>query len=312
MPVTWSDSDDAIIGGDLVVALAYVTPAGGAVVAAVTPIGLRDRERGTVAFTTSLAFGRKLDRIRANPRVAIACHAREHGFAEGSRYVLVQGTASFDESPDQALLENVIGPAAERFMGPQKRGRFWDRWLREYSAERVLVTVTAERVVSWPDLRCAGEPAVSGAPQPAEPPAPQDPPRGGTGPRVGVARAARRLRALPHVLAGFAGADGFPVVVPVEVGEDGSGGIALSAAGGLLPSGGRRAGVLGHSFNAQLIGLEARQHTGWLEVGEAGTAIYAPHTEFGFRAPANKTLLLLGNGFMAKRGLRQARRKAAR
>ena len=41
----------------------------------------------------------------------------------------------------------------------------------------------------------------------------------------------------------------------------------------------------------------------------AGTrATYAPHTETGFRAPANKTLLLLANGLLAKQGLRKARR----
>ena len=73
----WADVDDEIIGGDLTTALAYVTPAGGAVVTAVAPIGLRDREAGTVGFTTSLGFGRKLDRIKANPRVALAYHARE-------------------------------------------------------------------------------------------------------------------------------------------------------------------------------------------------------------------------------------------
>jgi hypothetical protein len=73
--------DDGIIRGDLTAALAYVTPAGGAVVTAVAPIGLRDREARTVGFTTSLGFGRKLDRIKENPRVALAYHAREHGFA---------------------------------------------------------------------------------------------------------------------------------------------------------------------------------------------------------------------------------------
>ena len=52
----------------------------------------------------------------------------------------------------------------------------------------------------------------------------------------------------------------------------------------------------------QLIGLKTRQHTGWLQDG-----VYAPHTASGFRAPANKTLLLLANGFMARRGLRKAR-----
>ena len=79
----WSDNDDAIIGGDLTAALAYATPAGGAVLTPVAPIGMRDRNARTVAFTTSLGFGRKLERIAANPRVALAYHAREHGFASG-------------------------------------------------------------------------------------------------------------------------------------------------------------------------------------------------------------------------------------
>ena len=37
-------------------------------------------------------------------------------------------------------------------------------------------------------------------------------------------------------------------------------------------------------------------------------ALYAPHTKQGFKAPANKTMLLLINGLLAKRGVRQARR----
>ena len=94
MPVSWSDQDDAILAGDLAVVLSYCTPAGGAAAAAVAPIGLRDRERGEVTFTTSLGLGRKLDRIRANPRIALASHAREHGFATGPRYVLVEGESA--------------------------------------------------------------------------------------------------------------------------------------------------------------------------------------------------------------------------
>jgi hypothetical protein len=92
----------------------------------------------------------------------------------------------------------------------------------------------------------------------------------------------------------------------VEIGEASERGFALWSADGLLPQGGRRAGLLGHRFNPKLIGLETRQHTGWLEV-EGESATYAPHTQAGFRAPANKTLLLLGNGWMAKRGLKKAR-----
>src|SRR5205085_5414268 len=122
MPVTWPDAADEIIAGDLTAGVAYVTPAGGAVVTAVAPIGLRNREAGTVTFTTSLGFGRKLERIRSNPRVALAYHAREHGFASGERFVLVQGEASYEESPDRAVLEDVVGPASERFMGAPRRG----------------------------------------------------------------------------------------------------------------------------------------------------------------------------------------------
>jgi hypothetical protein len=295
----WPDADDEIIAGDLTAALAYVTPAGGAVVTAVAPIGLRDRDAGTVGFTTSLGFGRKLDRIKQNPRVALAYHAREHGFATGPRYVLVQGTATYDAHPDPTFLAETVRPASTRFMGAPRTGIFWDRWLSAYYGDRVLVTVRVERVVSWPDLACKGEPAVAGKPWPPQAPDAQAPPKNGTGPRVDVVRAARRLTALPHVLVAYPGVDGFPLIVPVSVGASSPTGMALA---GLLAAGGRRAGVLGHRYEPKLIGLESRQYTGWLQDGD-----YAPHTENGFRAPANKTLLLLGNGFMARRGLKQAR-----
>src|SRR5207244_10318904 len=148
---------DEIIAGDLTAALAYCTPAGGAVVAAVSPIGLRDRDQGTVTFTTSLGLGRKLERIRHNPRVALAYHAREHGFGTGRSFVLVQGLAQPETEPDRDLLENVIGPAAERFMGPARRGKlFWDRWLQEYYADRVPVTVRVERILALDDPKTAG------------------------------------------------------------------------------------------------------------------------------------------------------------
>jgi hypothetical protein len=112
-----------------------------------------------------------------------------------------------------------------------------------------------------------------------------------------VARAYRRLSRLEHLLVAYLGADGFPEVVPVSIYGAGPAGIALR---GPLVGGGRRAGLLGHRYEPQLIGLEARQHTGWLHDG-----MYAPHTESGFRAPSNKTLLLLANGFMAQRGRRR-------
>jgi len=163
----WSEHDDAILAGDLTAALALATPAGGAVLSPVAPLGLRDREAATVTFTTSLGFGRKLDRLREEPRMALAYHARDHGFSDRPEFVLVQGRATIVEEPDREYLEGVVQPAAERFMGPAKRGVFWDRWLAAYYADRVPVHVDVERVVVWPDLRCAGEPEVFGAALPA-------------------------------------------------------------------------------------------------------------------------------------------------
>jgi hypothetical protein len=294
----WSDVEEEIIGGDLTAALAYPTPAGGVVLTPVAPVGLRDREAGTVCFTTSLGFGRKLDRIDENPRVALAYHAREHGFANDPCFVLVQGTARYDVNPDPHVLEETVRPASERFVGPPRTGPFWGRWLSAYYRDRVLVTVRVERVVSWPDLGCTGRPTVHGSPLPSTPAGAQAPPRWGTGPRVDVARAARRLNRLPHVLIGHLGADGLPVVATARVGARSSSGIALTGPFALSPS---RAGLLGHRYGPRLIGLESRQYTGWLD-----DSVYAPHTESGFRAPANKTLLLLANGFTARRGLKRA------
>src|SRR3954464_6972975 len=156
--VQWPDALDEIIGGDLTAALAYVTPAGGAVATAVAPIGLRDRDEGTVSFTTSLGFGRKLARIERDPRVALAYHAREHGKSSSARSVLVQGSATVVKEPDRDYLE-WIGEQATPFMGPPRTGLFWDRWLSAYYSDRVPVHVQVERIVSWPDLRCAGQAA---------------------------------------------------------------------------------------------------------------------------------------------------------
>jgi hypothetical protein len=290
--MSWSDEVDAIIGGDLTAGLAYVTPAGGVVITPVAPIGLRDPAAGTVGFTTSLGFSKKLDRIKRNPKVALAYHAREHGFAHSSRYVLVQGVCRPAPEADADYIKDVIGPQAEPFMGPPKQGFFWDRWLEAYYADRVEITVDVERVLTWP-----GDELVSAPPS-------QSPPKNGTGPRVEPLG-----MDLPHRLLGWTGANGFPEVVPVDARPAADGTIEVESAAG-LPSGERRAGLLAHDYNAKLIGLEARQHTGWLEAAESRGS-YAPHTESKFKAPANKTLLLLANGFLARRGLKKSRKLAA-
>jgi hypothetical protein len=309
VPVSWPDHVDEIFGGDLTAALGYVTPAGGAVVMAVAPIGMRDRERGTVSFTTSLGFAKKLERIRHEPRVALAYHARDHGFSTRPEYVLVQGEAEPIESPDPAQRREVQSQA-ERFLGPGRKGRFWDRWLREYYEVRIPVRVHVERVTVWRDLRCAGEPELFGRPPVLTEPDAQRPPKRGTEPRVEVRRAVKRLRRTPHLLLGHVDAEGYPAVAPVELRAADDRGLELAAKPGLIPPGARRAGLLGHAYRPQLIGLTARQHTGWLEAGD-DVGLYAPHTETGFVAPPNKTLLLFFNGLQAKQGVRRSRRPSA-
>jgi hypothetical protein len=300
-PLYWDDEVDAVFAGDLTAALGYRTPAGGVVVQAVAPIGMRDREQGTLGFTTSLGFSKKLERIARDPRVAMAFHAREHGTCRSELYVLAQGTARVIEQPTAQQRQRVRELSTVQ-LGPPAEGPFWNRWLREYYRARVPVEITVERIAIWPDLRCAGERRVIGEPWPQTEPDSQPPPRNGTDSRVDVTRARRRLAKTTHHLAGFAGADGRPVVVPVTIGDVRDGRLELLSP--RLAPGARRAGLLGHRYHPRLIGLETRQYTGWLD-----TTLYAPHTETGYRAPANKTLLLILNGLLAKRGVRAASRR---
>ena len=105
--VHWDDEVDAIIAGDAAAGLASVTPARGVVVVPMAPLGLRDRDAGTVTVTSSLGLPKKLDRIRRNPSVALAYHAREHGDSDSPLYVLVQGAATVLERPNRAWLESI-------------------------------------------------------------------------------------------------------------------------------------------------------------------------------------------------------------
>ncbi|MGW9026608.1 hypothetical protein ACWGQ5_20935 [Streptomyces sp. NPDC055722] len=304
-PVGWPDPADAVIRGDLTVAVAYVTPAGGTVVTSVSPVGLADREAGTLSFTTSLGFPKKLERILRDPRVSLAYHTREHGFAASSSYALAQGTASVDLRPSPERLAELMR-ASEPFLGGTKRGPVWDWLLREYHQERVFVDVKVERAAVWPDLAARGAMTVTGAAWPDAPPE-QKPPKNGTGPRVDVAALARQIGELPHRVLAYRGADGLPVILPVAVTGHEDAGLRLDVPPGLLPPGGRRAGFLAHSFRPQCIGLSMRTLTGWLTVSDEGV-LYAPHTSKGLAAPPYKTLLTASNGLLAKYGLWRAHR----
>ena len=51
MSVSWSDEVDEILASDLAAGFAYLTPAKGVVITPMAPLGLRDREAGTVTET---------------------------------------------------------------------------------------------------------------------------------------------------------------------------------------------------------------------------------------------------------------------
>jgi nitroimidazol reductase NimA-like FMN-containing flavoprotein (pyridoxamine 5'-phosphate oxidase superfamily) len=303
--VLWPETVEPIVDRDHVVMLAYVTPAGGVVLTPVTNFGVHDREAGTVTVNSSVGAPKKLDRIRRNPHVALAFHTRAHALHDRSEYVLMQGTASLSEPiPDYpaSMLEHW-----ERFERWSDVGPLWKRWLRVY-ALRVGIETAVERVTVWTDLSCRGSAEVHGA-SPVGAPEPQRPPARGTSPRIDQARAARQAARLPDVLLGWVGADGYPVVVPVTVAGTADRGIVLAPPEGLVPPGGRRAGLTAHWFARRVIGQHQRVHTGWLEADPGESRVtYAPHTAATYRFPSSEMLFRIVAGGGTRWRLRQARR----
>jgi Pyridoxamine 5'-phosphate oxidase len=301
----WPDHLHEIVEGDHVVMLAYVTPAKGVVLLPLSNMGVNDREAGTVTLNSSVAAWRKLERMRNDPHVALAFHTREHSLTRRPEYILVQGKAKLSEPiPDYP---DRFPQGWDRFERWPELGRLWRLWLRTW-AIRVGIEVTAERILVWPNLECRGEPEVLGVPLPAGPPRSQRPPGKGTAPRINHARAARRAERLPDRLLGWVGADGFPFVVPVEVGPTEEQGIVLEAPPGLVPPGQRRAGLSAHWFSEGVVGQNQRKHTGWMDVGPEGRIIYAPHTQSNYRFPASRRLFLFVAGAGTRWWMRGARR----
>jgi len=293
----WTDEVDEILAGDLAAGFAYLTPAKGVVITPMAPLGLRDRESGTVTLSTSLGLWKKLDRIRRNSGVAVAYHAREYGLTDRPGFVLVQGRASFDPEPDRGWLESIT-PEWDRFLGP-RLGGVRGKLLNVYYWERVAIEIQVERIVSWPDTEATGPPSINGNARPAGPP-PQKPPKGGTAPRESAEKVAVHIERLPHTLLGWCGADGMPEVAPVTGATSSEDGIELEIPAGTVPDGGRRAGLTSHWFKPRMVGQEQRIHTGWVEA-EGGKVTYAPHTTAGYRLPPSKTLMTIGSASIATR-----------
>jgi hypothetical protein len=56
------------------------------------------------------------------------------------------------------------------------------------------------------------------------------------------------------------------------------------------------------------MGQDQRVHTGWLEAGDDGTLVYAPHTKAGYRMPASRLLYPLIVGAFTRVRQREARK----
>jgi hypothetical protein len=304
VPIDWSDEVDEILGGDLAAGFAYLTPAKGVVIAPMAPLGLRDRQAGTVTFSTSLGLWKKLDRVRRNSGVAIAYHAREHGFSNRPGFVLVQGRASFSPVPDRAWLES-IAPDWNRFLLP-RYGGVRGRALDVYYWQRVAIVVQVERVLAYPDDAARQSPEVFGAARPIAPPS-QEEPKSGSSARVDIGPLAAHIKRLPHTLLGWCGSDDLPEVVPVSAAHAEANELRLDVPPGSVPAGGRRAGLTSHEFRPRMVGQEQRIYTGWLAADGDAAVRYFPHTKAGYRLPPSKLLYNLGCVSLA-RGMRGARR----
>src|SRR5918999_4389982 len=156
---TWPAEAAGVVGGDQVVALAYLTPAGGVVLLPLSNTGLCDRSAGRVTVTSSIGMWRKLARIQASPRIALAYHTRAHGFARGQHYVLLQGSASVGPLEDRTWIDRHRDHW-ERFLGPRDVG-LWEPLLRAYHW-RIPVELEVGRAAVWPDLACRGWAGVEG------------------------------------------------------------------------------------------------------------------------------------------------------
>jgi len=262
-------------------------------------LGMRDRERGTVTGSTSFGFWKKLTRIERNPRVAVLYYIRRHGYSDKPGQLLVQGDASFPEEADRAFLE-AVEVHAPPFMGPLKTGRIWNRLAHEYYEVRVPLTVAVRGLC---DLTAEGGPL---ARRLGDGPPPQEEPAGGVAPRTRLNAAAKQAARIGNTVLGFVGEDGYPVIVPVSVEDVGESDLSLTAAV-KLPQGGRRAGLLSHSFRPLIVRQAQRLHTGWLSVSGDDIS-YAPHTSSGYSVPGGTRALTFIASLLAKRGVRSGRR----
>ena len=260
-----------------------------------------------MTLSSSLGLPKKLIRIRDNPEVAVAYHAREHTPIDRGQYVLVQGVASFDPKPDREWLDSIT-PEWERFLGPKQTGLL-ERWLDVYYWQRVAIEIEVRRVLSWPTRRLRRR--ARGLRRAAA--------RRSRRPRRARRARARRRASRPRACAArpessrtrcsagsapTASRRWCPVAVTGADEQARRPGVGRRRRGSR--PGGRRAGLTAHAFKPRMVGQEQRVHTGWLE-HEGGRIRYSPHTRAGYALPASKAIFVAGAAIGTRSGIRKAR-----
>ena len=248
------------------------------------PLGLRDRDAGTVTLSTSLGLWKKLERIRREPRRRRRLprpRARAHGPAR-LRPRPGPGVASRRARPRR--LESIT-PEWERFLGPRRRAR--RPHAQRYYWQRVPITIEVERIVAYRTTRPAASPRSSaprcGAAAAAERAQGRDRAREST-----PAKAAAGSKRLPHTLLGWCGATAcrrwFRSSVVEASSETASAAASRPAS---VPASGRRAGSTCARFGPRMVGQEQRVHTGWRLERRRRHGRYAPHTRGRLPAAAS-------------------------
>lgn len=146
---------EALLDAALVAELTVVTASGRPVTYPLIPL----YDGRVIAMTSAVLFSRKLDHIRANPRVAVALTDPVGIPASPFARATVQGLARvLDEEDPHTAWERLLPlwKAKEPAIAKLVRQRFG----LPLFFERVIIEITPVRVLHWPGGDTAGPPAV--------------------------------------------------------------------------------------------------------------------------------------------------------
>jgi hypothetical protein len=180
---------------------------------------------GTLDVSTGLTYPAKAERARRNAKVALLFADPIGAGTTGAPVVLVQGHAAVRDADLQSNTDRYVRVAGEKLPEVTKgQPKFLLKRFAFYYA-RMWIEITPLRIRRWADRGLASEPhewrLEPAPPLPASDPEPpgRQPPPWKEAPLQWREAAARGLRELPLADLTVVDADGYPVCVPVSVGE---------------------------------------------------------------------------------------------